>query len=253
MPTQEYREYRKACLKEFAKHKIVRVLREDGVVSCDHPVTARKRDDGYRATVGKESIQFARLAYMAINGTFVRGKKGLEYHHICGNRFCCRPDHIRKGKDGDNSGRHHCLGYVRYHDEEVGEDLYLKVCPHDPPCRIVSDYADVEATPDTIGENGSTPGCPGFVSYKGMLIWACRHDVHCSHKVELDPANVFRKENVDPPLIVAKKKDLPKYKAKEVTPDKLEELLAKNAKKQESKKRACTKNGSEKETKKTRK
>lgn len=253
MPTQDYREYRKACLKEFAKHKIVRVLRDDGVVSCDHPVTARKTDNGYRTSVGKEVIQFAKLAFMVTNGTFIRGKKDLEYHHICGNKLCCRPDHIRKGKEGDNSERHYCLGYVRCHDEEVGEDLYLKVCPHDPPCRIVSDYDDVEATPDMIGESGSSSGCPGFVSYKGMLIWACRHEIHCSHKVELDPVNVFRKGDVDPPLTATKKKGVPDYNPKRVSLAKLEELLDKNAKKKEKSKKRVSKGGSEKETKKTRK
>lgn len=249
MPTQLWREYKSACLSEFAKHNIVRVLREDGVVACDYPVTAKRRDDGYRTNVGNDNVNFARLSFMVNNGTFVKGRKGLEYHHICGNSLCCRPDHIRKGKDGDNSERHYCLGYVRCHDEEVGEDLYLKVCPHDPPCRIVSDYADVKATPDIIGDGGSTPGCPGFVSYKGLLIWACRHEVHCSRKSELDPANVFRKENVDPPLIVAKKKGAPDYNPREVSSDELEQLIAENAKPIKKRKNASEK----KDTKKSRK
>jgi len=54
--------------------------------------------------------------------------------HLCGNSECCNPLHLVWESRQDNVARRGCVGYVW-----VDQQGWIRVCKHDPPCRIVTD------------------------------------------------------------------------------------------------------------------
>lgn len=177
--------------KAYNKLKIARVTRPDGLVSCDYAVQGAsigKRGE-YFLTVDGKKTNIHRVAFLGDYDTRAVTK---EIMHICGNRICCRPEHMIKAKMGGNVYRR-CYGYIRF----GSNDQLAKVCPHDPPCRIVTEYSSVEDIVKLPSNGKAFEGCCGTVTCGDLSAKVCRHKRLCSTVTDIEAIRASS-EDVDP-------------------------------------------------------
>jgi len=57
----------------------------------------------------------------------------LDVSHLCSIRQCCNPEHLVYETHEANTARRGCAGYT-----QVDEGQWIRVCHHEPPCKIVT-------------------------------------------------------------------------------------------------------------------
>lgn len=173
---------------------LVRVIRKSGVM-CDYPKDksngVTKGVSGYMVTINGFNTHFSRLRWMVKNRRITQAKD-VEIHHRCGNKLCCRPSHLEEGKKGDGKARIGCKGYIK-----VDEDTFIKVCTHDPPCRVITKFEDVEIPADDMAAK-SKPGCLGRIEYDGKYARCCKHKYCCPVITQVEEEMVVDADDVDP-------------------------------------------------------
>lgn len=174
--------------KAYLALKIVRVPRDNGLVSCDYAVKGRKNCEGkVTVTVDNKHINTSRFVYMAEKACQFKGK---EVYHICGNTDCCRASHMEVDKDGTNLKRP-CHGYVRF----GSNDNIAKVCKHDPPCRVLTEYTDVQDVRPKLNQVGD---CCGTVTCGNLSALVCHHAYTCRKVTDIESIRA-KPEDVDKP------------------------------------------------------
>jgi hypothetical protein len=194
-PEMSPKEYRKVCRALYKKYKnsTVRAFRECGIVKCEYALDlCRGYSKTYQVSERGVHLSFHKLRYMVKHKQIARNSD-KEHTHICGDTNCCRPSHVVYGPKGANITRTNCPGYVRWKDNN-DKEIFYKVCKHDPPCRVVTDfhYLDRLSLHKT-----SRAECPGNIEYDGRIICACKHKTPCETTLGSDEM-VFKRKDIDP-------------------------------------------------------
>nr|AUH25140.1 hypothetical protein [Naegleria gruberi] len=188
-------EFEKVCRALYKKYKksTVRVFRECGIVKCDYALDlCRGYNKTYQVSERNVHLSFHKLRYMATHNSFAQNS-GKEHTHICGDTNCCRPSHVIYAPKGTNISRTNCPGYVRWKDNN-NKEIFYKVCKHDPPCRVVTDFHYLDRLPHKYGPKAE---CPGNIEYDGRIIRACKHEDPCETTLGSDEM-VFKRKDIDP-------------------------------------------------------
>lgn len=177
--------------KAYDKLKIVRVTRPDGLVSCDYAVKGASlgKDGKPFLTISSKKVSIHRVAFLGDYDTTASSK---EIMHLCGNSICCRPEHMIKARMGGNIYRR-CYGYIRF----GSDDQLAKVCHHDPPCRIVTEYSSVEGIDKLPNTGNPIKGCCGTVTCGDLSVKVCNHVRLCSTVTDIEAIRA-KPEDVDP-------------------------------------------------------
>jgi len=63
-----------------------------------------------------------------------RPSESHEVSHLCGNEWCCNPDHLAWEQRADNISRRNCKAFVYV---EAAKQ-WIALCTHNPPCKTTA-------------------------------------------------------------------------------------------------------------------
>lgn len=76
------------------------------------------------------------VAAHVVNKETTAGDKAMQILHLCHNKLCFNPAHVKKGTAAMNTAQHGCLCCANL------EETWWDLCPHDPKC-IARDVANL--------------------------------------------------------------------------------------------------------------
>jgi hypothetical protein len=159
---------------DLIKPYIVHVKKHEACdIICDYPSKEAKlsKSKSFTCEIDSKQVPLHRIVYHVLNNTETIHKL-TEVHRICGDRLCCRPNHLGLGCKGSDNLRCGCKGFIEL-DELDSEDepIFIKVCTHSPPCCSVTKFEDLECI-DSPGK-GEHADCPGSLKYHDKLYRLC--------------------------------------------------------------------------------
>jgi hypothetical protein len=208
------RTFLESCKRRYnlLKPHIIHVSKgEDKDIICSYPSKGAKlsKEKNFTCLINSERTTLHKIVYH-VSHNIESLSKDTEIYHTCGDGLCCRPSHLKLGPKGSNSKRQGCKGFIKLNElDSEDEHLFIKVCKHDPPCRVVTKLKDL--TNKTPG-NQKHVDCPGRLKYKGNFYCLCKKgccknitkftdDMICSYEDVDTEEDDIDDDNPDIPLV----------------------------------------------------